>query len=112
MNYQDQGLFDRVAETLASRRRDDAEVQTLLGEGYAYFSRYGEAEAAYRQALLAADSPEGRERLGLNLLKQGRPEDAEPCLVHCYASAEGLGSLYWLVAGGTRPRAGTRTRCG
>lgn len=98
MNYQDQDLFDRVAETLASRRRDDAEVQALLGEGYTYFSRHQEAEAAYRQALLAGDSPEGRERLGLNLLKQGRPEDAEPCLAHCYGSAEGAGSLYWLVA--------------
>ena len=64
-----------------------------MGQGYGYFARYPEAEAAYRQALLAHDSPEGRERLGLNLLKQGRPDEAEKCLAHCFESPEGVGSL-------------------
>src|SRR5262245_44607107 len=40
MTYQDQDLFDRVAETLASHCRDDAEVQSLLGQGYGYFARH------------------------------------------------------------------------
>jgi tetratricopeptide (TPR) repeat protein len=97
MSYQDQRLFDGVAETLASGHQNDAGVQTLLGQGYGYFSRHAEAEAAYRRALVAGDSPEGRERLGLNLLKQGRPDDAEPCLAHCYESPDGIGTLYWLV---------------
>jgi Flp pilus assembly protein TadD len=96
-SYQDQGLFDRTAQTLASHRQDDAAVQSLLGQGYEYFSRFDEAEAAYRLALRAADSPEGREQLGMNLLKQGRPEDAEPCLAHCFDAADGSRTICWLV---------------
>jgi tetratricopeptide (TPR) repeat protein len=99
MSYQDQTLFDRVAETLAGHRTEDAEIQTLLGQGYDYFSRRPEAETAYRHALKAVDTSEGRERLGLNLLKQGRPEDAEPLLAHCYNSPNGSATIYWLVTG-------------
>jgi tetratricopeptide (TPR) repeat protein len=81
MGYQDQELFDKLAEALAAHRRDDSVIQAQLAAGYSYFARFPEAEAAYRAALAVEDTPVLQRQLGHVLLKMGRPEDAAPYLL-------------------------------
>jgi tetratricopeptide (TPR) repeat protein len=76
--YQDQTLFDKLANSLATHRRDDAAMQAQLASAYAYFARHQEAEAAFRASLAVEDNPAVRRQLALELLKQGRPDDAVP----------------------------------
>lgn len=77
LKFQDGGLFDRLATTLAGETQPDAELQDLLGDGYAYFGRDAEAVEAYRRALALKDEPATRERLMLALLRLGRTEEAQ-----------------------------------
>jgi len=101
ISYQDAGLFDQLAESLAGHRRDDAAIQTQLGGGYSYFSRYAEAEDAFRAALAVEDKPEVRESLAHVLLKQHRPEEAAPYLEHILAQKQvaGIGMIFLLIEG-------------
>jgi hypothetical protein len=92
--FQDQGLFDQVAE-VAARRTDRADVQAELGSGYAYFARWGEAETAYRAALTREDRTEWRDTLAKVLMQQGRPDDAAP-LITAVLDAKDAGRA-WLV---------------
>ena len=64
-------------------------------------SRWHEAEEAYRAALASGDNSEIREKLALALLKQDRPQDAEPLLKHILDQklTENAGSIYVLVQG-------------
>ncbi|MBX7103167.1 MAG: hypothetical protein K1X57_03750 [Gemmataceae bacterium] len=78
--FQDEPLYEQVAAAAAGR--NSVAVQGALGEGYAYFARWPEAEAAFRKAMAATDSPMVREQLAHALLKQGRPDDALPFIQH------------------------------
>jgi hypothetical protein len=78
--YQDEQLFDQLAETLAKHRLNDAAIQAQLGAGYSYFARRAEAEACFKASLAVNDDPNVRTQLALELLRQGRPEEAAPYL--------------------------------
>ncbi len=80
MYYQDEGLFNKLADALAQHRRDDAGIQAQLGHGYAFFVRYPEAEQAFRASLAVEDNVDVRRSLALVLLKQLRPDEARPLL--------------------------------
>jgi tetratricopeptide (TPR) repeat protein len=80
--YQDEPLFNQVMEPLADAFKDDAAVQAQLGDAYAYFARWPQAEAAYRASLAVQDNDAVRQAVGWALLKQGRPDEAEPFLRH------------------------------
>jgi tetratricopeptide (TPR) repeat protein len=97
--YQDEPLFRNVAETLAGHRTGDAELQTLLGGAYSYFSDWPRAEQAYRAALAVEDNEELREQLALTLLKQYRPEEARPYLQHVpdKGKRDSAGLVYLMV---------------
>jgi tetratricopeptide (TPR) repeat protein len=99
--YQDPVLLDKLADTLASDRLDDALIQARLGGAYAYFSRHAEAEDAYRASLAVEDDPAVHRALGLTLLKQGRPQEALPHLRHILDErlAEHAGLIFLLIEG-------------
>jgi predicted Zn-dependent protease len=99
VSYQDEGLFDKLAGTLASHRRDDAAIQSQLGAAFGYFSRHPEAEAAYRASLAVEDNPSVRQQLALALLKQDRPEDSVPYLQHVLdnKTQESAGLIFLIV---------------
>src|SRR5262249_45433403 len=78
--YQDEGLFTQWSSGLAEHSLADPVVQADLGAADSYFARWPEAEAAFRKSLAARDTPEVRGQLGFALLKQDRPEEAEPHL--------------------------------
>jgi tetratricopeptide (TPR) repeat protein len=100
-SYQDPILFDKLADTLARPRLEDPVIQTQLGKVSAYFSRYAEAETAYRAALAVHDDPDVRCELGMTLLKQGRPREALPYLRHILDErlSEDAGCIYLLIQG-------------
>src|SRR5262249_37598899 len=97
--YQDEPLFDQLIAPLAKERPGDAAIQTLLADGYAYFSHWPEAEQAYRNALAVEDNETVREQLGWALLKQGRPEAARPLMHHILDKkiSASAGTIYFLV---------------
>ena len=99
--YQDEVLFDRLADTLAAHRTDDAEIQAQLGSAYEYFSRWPDAEAAFRKAHAIAPSDDTHERLAVCLLKQYRPEEAADHVRHVFESKdqEKAWLVFWLVEG-------------
>ncbi|WP_020473024.1 tetratricopeptide repeat protein [Zavarzinella formosa] len=101
MAYQDEPLFNNTVEALAAARTDDAEIQTLLGHGYSYFSRWPEAGEAFEAAVQAGDSEERRESLAWALLKQDRPDEAKPWLQHVLDNKkrDAAGMVYHLVKG-------------
>jgi len=97
--YQDEPLLDRVVSTLASDKVDDAVVQAQVGDSYGFFSRWPDAEQAYRNSLRVEDNPTVREQLGLALLHQHQPEAARPCLQHIIdeKKIDNAGMIYGLV---------------
>ncbi|HEX3151013.1 MAG TPA: hypothetical protein VHR66_23235 [Gemmataceae bacterium] len=99
--YQDELLFDKLADTLAGHRTDDAEIQAQLGSAYEYFSRWPDAEAAFRRAHAIAPSDDTNERLAVCLLKQYRPEEAAPHVQHALESGDQQKAwlVFWLVEG-------------
>jgi tetratricopeptide (TPR) repeat protein len=99
--YQDERLFDKLADVLVGHRTDDAEIQAQLGAAYEYFSRWPDAEAAYRRSLAVEPSDDTRERLAVCLLKQGRPEEAADNVRHVFESKdpEKAWLVFWLVEG-------------
>jgi tetratricopeptide (TPR) repeat protein len=99
--YQDEKLFDKLAEALAGHRTDDAEIQAQLGSAYEYFSRWSDAEDAYSRSLKVEPSDDTRERLAVCLLKQDRPEEAAGQLRHLFDSKdpEKAWLVFWLVEG-------------
>ena len=101
VSYQDETLFDKLADSLATHRLEDAAIQAQLGSAYAYFSRRDEAAAAFRASLAAEDNVEVRQQLAVTLLKQGRPEEAAPYLRHILDNkiADEAGLIYLLVEG-------------
>ena len=98
-SYQDEVLFDKLADGLASHWLEDATIQAQLGAAYSYFARREEAEAAFRASLAVEDNPETRRQLGLTLMRQGRPEDALPYLRHILDEKirDRAGLIYLLV---------------
>lgn len=100
--YQDERLFDKLADALAGHRTDDWEIQFQLGGAYEYFSRWSDAEDAYRRALnLQPDDDNIKERLAVALLKQFRPEEAAKYVQHAFESKDPNKAwlTYWLVDG-------------
>jgi len=99
--YQDEPLFNQVVEPLAGEYKHDAAIQAQLGDAYAYFARWREAEEAYRASLAAQDDELVRQAVGWTLLKQGRPEQAEPFLEHIITNRkrEAVGVIYFLIKG-------------
>jgi tetratricopeptide (TPR) repeat protein len=99
--YQDEPLFDKFVETLAGHRTGDAAIQAQLGNAYSYFSRWPEAERAYRAALAAEDNEFIREQLAETFLKQNLPEEARPYLQHIIDTKkrDSAGMVYLLVKG-------------
>jgi len=100
--YQDEIRFDKLADALAGHRTDDWEIQFQLGGAYEYFSRWSDAEDAYRRALnLQPDDDNIRERLAVALLKQFRPEEAAKHVQHAFESKDPNKAwlIYWLVDG-------------
>ncbi|MFC1671547.1 tetratricopeptide repeat protein [Planctomycetota bacterium] len=101
MYFQDEETFIQLATGLRDVRRNDPDVQTLLGKGYMRFSRYPEAEQAFRACLTSRDDHEIRSLLGLCLILQGRSEEAGPFLQQIFErrSTKDLHYLYRLVEG-------------
>ncbi len=99
VGYQDEPLFDKIADTFAAERADDMAIQAQLGYGYAFFARWDRAEAAYRAALALDDTDALREQLALALLKLERPDDARPYLRHLLDNPkkESAGMIYLLI---------------
>lgn len=99
--FQDEELFNKLATSLAHDRPDDADVQAQLAAGYSYFSRYHEAEKAYRASLATRQEPSTQYQLGMVLLKQGRPEEACPLLMPILDTADGPNAplIFYLVEG-------------
>jgi tetratricopeptide (TPR) repeat protein len=99
--YQDEVLFDKLADALAGHRTEDAEIQAQLGSAYEYFSRWPDAEAAFRRAHAIAPSDDTNERLAVCLLKQYRPEEAADHVRHALESKdpEKAWLVFWLVEG-------------
>ncbi|MDP6506593.1 MAG: hypothetical protein QF886_23410, partial [Planctomycetota bacterium] len=82
VSFQDEDAFERLAEDIRAKQPGNAKLQSLLGYAFTEFSRHSEAETAYRGSLASEDDPDIRELLALNLLRQGRPEEAQPYLQH------------------------------
>jgi tetratricopeptide (TPR) repeat protein len=99
--YQDERLFDKLADALAGHRTDDAEIQAQLGSAYEYFSRWPDAEAAYRRAHELQPTDDTSERIAVCLLKQGRPEEAADHVRHAFESKDPDKAwlIFWLVEG-------------
>ncbi|HVK10092.1 MAG TPA: hypothetical protein VM597_15090, partial [Gemmataceae bacterium] len=99
--YQDEASFDKLADVLAGHRTDDAEIQAQLGAAYEYFSRWPDAEAAYRRAYAVRPDDNLRERLAVCLLKQGRPTAAADYVRHAFESKDPQKAwlVFWLVDG-------------
>lgn len=97
--YQDEVLFDKLSEGLGVKQDQDAVVQRRLGDAYSYFRRYPEAEHAYRHALTQQDERDLRQQLAIVLLKQGRPQEAEPLLRDILAERlrDDRGMIYLLI---------------
>jgi tetratricopeptide (TPR) repeat protein len=78
--------FLELAPEIEKGMRGQAKPLALTASVYAMFSRMGDAERLLRAALEAAkDDDEERnvaEMLADNLIRQGRPEEAEPLLAH------------------------------
>jgi tetratricopeptide (TPR) repeat protein len=99
--YQDEAAFDKLADVLAGHRTDDAEIQAQLGAAYEYFSRWADAEAAYRRAYAVKPDDDIRERLAVCCLKQGRPTEAAEYVTHVFESKDPQKAwlVFWLVEG-------------
>lgn len=99
--YQDEELFDQLVAPLAKDHPGDVAIQTQLGNGYAYFAHWPQAEQAYRTAMASEDSEALRELLAWTLLKQGRPQEARPLLQHVLDNKirDSAGNVYFLILG-------------
>ncbi|HJZ90775.1 MAG TPA: hypothetical protein VKE40_07860 [Gemmataceae bacterium] len=99
--YQDEQLFDKLADVLAGHRTDDAEIQAQLGAAYEYFSRWPDAEAAYQRSMAVDPTDDTRERLAVCLLKQNRPEEAADHVRHALESKDPDKAwlVFWLIEG-------------
>lgn len=99
--YQNEPLFNNVAETLADARLGDAAIQAKLGDGYSYFGRWPDAERAYRASLAVEDNEVYREQLAWALLKQDQPDEARPYLQHVIdkRKRDAGGMVYFLIKG-------------
>ena len=77
MLYQDQELFEKLAQTLMHDAPARGDLHLSLGMGYDYFGRRKQAIAAYQESLRLDDLPRTRERLMLGMLSQNMPAEAE-----------------------------------
>jgi tetratricopeptide (TPR) repeat protein len=99
--YQDEPMFNTICEALAGKCARDAAIQSRLGDGYAFFSRWPSAEEAYAASLAVDDNAVIREQLAWALLKQDRPDEARPYVQHVneHGKRESAGLVYFLVKG-------------
>ncbi|MBN2023494.1 MAG: tetratricopeptide repeat protein [Pirellulales bacterium] len=81
---------DQLAEALAQRFADNADLQIVLGESYAQRGRGEQAHARFTRALeLAPDSEVARRAVSIGLIERGELDRARAML----ASTESLGPL-------------------
>ncbi len=76
VGYQDEPLFNKIADTFAAERTEDMAIQAQLGfPGYAFFLRWDRARAAYQAAARRLDDTDARSasQLALALLKLETP---------------------------------------
>lgn len=96
---QDAQAVDDVAAIAASGFANDAEMQVLIGESHAYFSKYESAETAFRASLAAKENDDVRNALARNLLYQSRPDEAWDLIAHdLKVSPDMRGGLALLIA--------------
>ncbi|OGV66954.1 MAG: hypothetical protein A3K19_03540 [Lentisphaerae bacterium RIFOXYB12_FULL_65_16] len=98
---QDAARFRKRAPHIAQALSGNEEILRLLGGVYAYFGDQAEAEDLFRKALAISDTPASRERLAESLVRQGKPEAAEPLLQHVVSqkAQDGLWCLILLAEG-------------
>jgi tetratricopeptide (TPR) repeat protein len=82
MMYQDEVLLDETASHVIDGKITDGPTLAVLADGYGYFSRWQDAENAYHAALEQTEDSALRHKLAVTILKQGRPQEAEPYLRH------------------------------
>jgi tetratricopeptide (TPR) repeat protein len=99
--YQDEPLLTEIVQQCAGAHRRDASFQAQLGDTYAYFARWPQAEEAYRASLHAEENESVREALTWALLKQGRPLEARPYLKHVLSGKKQQSAylIFYLIAG-------------
>lgn len=80
---------------------EDVEMVAHLAGTLDVFDQTQGAESAYRRALALSDTTELREALAGLLIRDGRPEEAQPLLGHVFQSTEAhaVGQLLFLVEG-------------
>lgn len=80
VQFQDETLLDDTLSAIAGAPDLGAPELLSLADAFSFFSRWTEAERACQAALDREDTPQGRRKLALILLKLGRPAEAEPLL--------------------------------
>jgi tetratricopeptide (TPR) repeat protein len=80
-SFRNEAVFLSAAPELEANLQN-AEALALLAAAYQLFNRLGDAERVVRKALEIDDSDELSEFLGEVLLRQGKPDEAEPYLSH------------------------------
>jgi tetratricopeptide (TPR) repeat protein len=99
--YQDEPLLKEIVQRTGGAHRRDAAFQAQLGDTYTFFSRWPQAEEAYRASLNAEENESVREGLAWTLLKQGRPQEARGYLKHVLIEKKQPSAylIYYLIAG-------------
>ncbi|MCA9079836.1 MAG: tetratricopeptide repeat protein [Planctomycetaceae bacterium] len=82
LSFQDKGILESLGRDLAAQQTDDADIQSLLGAVEAYFGNDDRAIEAYQNSLRAKEDPEIAEYLGVTLIREQRPEEAEKMFQH------------------------------
>ncbi|GJM24882.1 MAG: hypothetical protein DHS20C16_12970 [Phycisphaerae bacterium] len=96
---QDAQALDEVTAIAAPSFANDAEMQGTIGEAHAYFSKYEQAEEAFRLSLAAQEDADVRNALSRNLLFQSRPDEAWELIAHdLKESSDMRGGLALLIA--------------
>jgi tetratricopeptide (TPR) repeat protein len=91
--------FEAYCEYADAGFPETPEVLEAVAEGRMFFSQWAEAETAFENLIAVRDTPEARERLAVSLLKQLRPDDAQPHLQHIVDGKIGEKTGYlWLLA--------------
>ncbi len=101
VQFQDESLLDEVAAAIVEAPVLDGPQLVRLADAFGYFSRWTEAERACRAALDHEETPEAQRKLAYILLKQGRPDEAEPLLQPILKTSlkENLGMIDLLIQG-------------
>jgi tetratricopeptide (TPR) repeat protein len=96
--FRKEDAFDEVAREMRGGGAQDAATHALLAAGYEYFNRLAEAEAELRAARDLQGDAGLRGSLVLNLLRQGRPDDAWPLLEEMLAQRDETSTWFLQMA--------------